>query len=290
MRYFDPQVKSARYRYSFSGSDAKVFAYFAGYPDSFVELDSMHTMSFSIHEAKGQARALGFRGVKGLARGVRTIAGSMIFTVIEDHPLRPLLDKYAEIYKTTNASPASWSVDVNRVGVGRLVNKFEFSNRFGTLLPPFNIMLQFVSEGARFLQEDPITGLPIRNIEDRRKSVIEGAGLLIEYIDLVDDGFVVSTNDIVTEVTYSFIAVDAKPLSRMEFFEGISNIPDLSQREHDALMQELRSIERENARLERLFYGRETGDALMDDARKALWPERDQKPDAFITDYEFPGR
>ena len=96
------------YQYSYSGADCKIFAYLPG-SAGIHHLESMNTISVSVHEAKGQARALGHRGIKGVSRGIRTIAGSMILTVIEDHPLRGLL---AEASNTQDV----WSIDVLGAG------------------------------------------------------------------------------------------------------------------------------------------------------------------------------
>jgi hypothetical protein len=45
---------------------------------------------------------------------------------------------------------------------------------------------------------------------------VSGAGLLLSEVEFLDDGLVTSTNDIVTEITLSFIACDYKPLSAFD--------------------------------------------------------------------------
>ena len=86
-------------KYSFSGADAK--SYFV-VPKSksegggkggvnFLPIEALSTISVQAYEPVGRARALGFRGIRGFAHSVREIAGTMVMTVINDHPLRPLM-------------------------------------------------------------------------------------------------------------------------------------------------------------------------------------------------------
>lgn len=218
--------RSNNYLYSFSGADADTFAWF---PDSsnVIHLEAMHTISVSVHEAKGQARALGHRGIKGLARGVRTIAGSIIMTVINDHPLRELLSSYIDTYG--GGDPLGWSLDRHLVGVGTFLDNYDYTNRMAVLLRPFNLAVQYVSEmGPMF---DPVKG-----------QIPEGAGWMLEGVEFIDEGQVTSVNDIVTEMTFSFIAHDFKPLAfhgtREAYrYVGNSRLDDAEQQMLASLME-----------------------------------------------------
>lgn len=131
-------------RYSYSGADCKVFAYRNNVEPIFLE--SVQTISFSIHEPRGRARALGFRGVKGFSRSVREIAGTMIFTVIEDHPLAKLMTKSSG----GNYTPG-WSVDGVKNGIGNFYGNQDYKknvslNRVSTAIPSFNLMLTYATE------------------------------------------------------------------------------------------------------------------------------------------------
>lgn len=186
------------YRYSYSGADAETFVWFDAAPDLLLPLESVHTVSVSVHEAKGQARALGHRGIRGMARGVRTIAGSIILTVINDHPLRPLLNQYYKIWGTND--PLGWSMDRHLVGAGSFLNNYDYTNRLAVLVRPFNLAMQYVSE----------TGPAYDESKGERP---EGAGWMLRGVEFIDEGQVTSVNDIVTEMTFSFIACDFKPFS-----------------------------------------------------------------------------
>ena len=222
-------AQSRDFKYSYSGADITAFVYFPDYPVGITPLSSVHTISVSVHEAKGQARALGFRGIKGLARGVRTIAGSMILTVINNHPLKELHDQYNSFY-TKKEPSLGWSVDRNLTGVGTLLNNYDYSNRLATLLPPFNMALQFVSEstsGASFFEKDP-----------QGRAQISGAGCLIANMEFLDEGQVSSVSDTVTEMSFSFIATDFKPISEFshtveEFTSMFGIASQIDQRQSD---------------------------------------------------------
>ena len=187
--------KVSGYQYSYSGADCKIFAYLEGNSENIHQIQSMNTISVSVHESKGQARALGYRGIKGVSRGLRTIAGSMILTVIEDHPLRELLVEAANTQDV-------WSVDRNDKGVGSYNDKVAFTNRIETLLPRFNILATYVSEmGGNSHESLPVaTDIPL-------------AGWELKGVHITDVGLVTSVHDIVSEMTISFMAEDFYPFS-----------------------------------------------------------------------------
>ena len=187
--------KVSGYQYSYSGADCKIFAYLEGNSDKIHQIQSMNTISVSVHESKGQARALGYRGIKGESRGLRTIAGPMILTVIEDHPLRELLVEAANTQDV-------WSVDRNDKGVGSYNDKVAFTNRIETLLPRFNILATYVSEmGGNSHESLPVaTDIPL-------------AGWELKGVHITDVGLVTSVHDIVSEMTISFMAEDFYPFS-----------------------------------------------------------------------------
>ena len=210
-------------KYSYSGADCKAVAYFedsVGYGKghmeegtSIVPLDSLATISYSIYEAKSPVRRLGERGVSGYTRGIRTIAGSMVFLVIEDHPLSRLV----ELGKKSN----NWSRDLNTKG--HSFRDYEKGKKrfISTLLPPFNIGLFYKTEVAfryseserKMVSRDD--KLPLK--PGYVRSFTEGAHLVISGIDIISEGMVTSVNDMVTEVTMQFVAQDAFNVEKADF-------------------------------------------------------------------------
>lgn len=195
------------YRYAYSGSDARAYCYFEGRGDRVSLLESLHTISWSVHEAKGPARSLGYRSVKGFASGIRTVAGSLITTVIEDHPLAPLMELAEELRWDPNLLWPGWSVDRYLTGVGSGIDGTSFRRRLAPTLPPFNILIQYVAEGSQWRQD--------KNSEFDLH--IPGAAVLLKGVELVDEGMVTSTSDAASEMTYSFMALDCKTISMQEF-------------------------------------------------------------------------
>ncbi|MBM07996.1 MAG: hypothetical protein CMF69_00230 [Magnetovibrio sp.] len=115
----------------------------------YAELTSIQTVSISINDAKAPVRSLGFRDIKGMTRSQRTIAGTMIFIVVDDHPLAELmaLDPQQVIAGFKDVRKLKWHVDQQR---GRGKNDQYRSGRshvrVATDLAPFNVMMEYASE------------------------------------------------------------------------------------------------------------------------------------------------
>lgn len=204
-------------RFSFSGVDARVYAYFPfAQSTTMVPLESAHTLSVSVHESKGPVRALGHRGVKGFAKGIRTIGGSMLMTVVNDHPLRQLMQEAAK-HDRSGFGMGGWSTDYadNGVGRGNAYDPFDYNNRIATLLPPFNLLVTYVTEGGSYTfgphgNEDGTVDM------DNWSMRFEGGSWLVKGVEIIDTGMVTSVHDILTEVTLSFQAEDFMPLTKSE--------------------------------------------------------------------------
>lgn len=185
------------YTYSYSGADCKAYAYFPDYAFDekgfAIQLKSLATISVSVYEAKAPVRRLGHRGVSGFTKGIRTIAGSMVFLVIEDHP-------FYELFNKTNFKN-SYSLDDNEK-VKRSITRIN-KNKLSTMLEPFNILLFFQTEvGER---------------ERKEKSVIfnsNRASMLLENVEIISEGIVTSVNDMVTEIQMQFIAKDFSAIEK----------------------------------------------------------------------------
>lgn len=82
---------------SFSGADIRAIVHVAplkgenGNIKTTKELAQLQTLSVSVFRDKQQVRALGTVADKGVTRGPRTIAGSMIFTMFDESVLADLL-------------------------------------------------------------------------------------------------------------------------------------------------------------------------------------------------------
>lgn len=233
------KLTAGQYRYSFSGADARAYAYYEGFENNLCILESLQTVSISIHEAKGQARSLGYRNVKGFSRGIRTNAGSMIMTVIEDHPLRGLVSTVSPYLAIESSVWGGWSFDRGLDGTGSALDGFDFNNRIAPLLPPFNILLTYVSEGAQFAITPLVTedirfgvqnitspaltnpsGASVEQNLGGTTTAVDGAGVLLQGVEIIDSSMVTSVNDIVSEMSFSFFCRDVKPLAKLLFTQN----------------------------------------------------------------------
>lgn len=59
-----------------------------------IVLGELQTISYSVYRPTSPVFALGQRNAKGVVRGARTIAGSLIFTVFDRHVLRSAINDY----------------------------------------------------------------------------------------------------------------------------------------------------------------------------------------------------
>ena len=191
-------------RYSYSGSDCKAYICPHGQFDMLTPLESLNTISFSVHEQKGVARALGYKSAKGFARGVRTIAGSLIITVIEDNPFAAFYRAWGESLK-----PMGWSADREHTGIGSYQQgnlQQQYLNMLPTLLPPMDILLIFSSESESQIRVSS-DGTSVKKVAILTDSLIEG-------LEFVDYGQVTSIHDTVTEINLSWMARNVMPLTR----------------------------------------------------------------------------
>ena len=214
-------------RYSYSGSDAKVYAYY-NRTGKRAHLESMHTISWSVFEAKGRVRSLGFKSIRGFTRAVREISGTLIMTIIEDHPLAPLMvinpNQKSNLYG--GGAATSWSLDAAETMKGSanyespLGGKSPSYVRVPTTLPPFNIMVLYNTEAP-----DSITNT-LQNIARDPKSkeavfssmrTAHDSTACVEIVDIeiMGQGMVSSVNDMVTEVQYQFCARDIREFNKI---------------------------------------------------------------------------
>tara|TARA_Y100000310_G_C20688023_1_gene820336 strand:+ start:605 stop:1759 length:1155 start_codon:yes stop_codon:yes gene_type:complete len=226
-------------------------------------LESIHTVSISVHEPKGPARALGYRGIKGFASSVRTIAGSMIFTVVEGHPLEALM------LRDVTGSKIPWSYDYAKgaLGVGAIAGSAAYAAedrtdiKLATLLSPFDMMMIYTSEiprtvtsegyttitgaeissqtvgtesifGAQTLTKDVLTAN--RDIGKNLLGTTNSAALMLKGVRFMTEGIVTSVNDMVTEIVYQFVAEDMVELSQHHF--GTKPLQQLTSTEQGIVM------------------------------------------------------
>lgn len=194
----------SNYKYSFSGSDMRAMAWLSIYDKEknlivtpAIELETLGTLSISIHESKSEVRSLGKRNVSGHTSSIRKIAGSLIFNIVNYHPLKLLLTEYQKIY--SKVGPWGWSRDF---GTAFPTSSNPQKLTLPTALPPFNILLFGVTE-----LNDQFDGSS-NILSTSGKGITSYVKLTISGIELIDDNTTFSVNNILTENTFTFVAKD----------------------------------------------------------------------------------
>lgn len=152
-----------------------------------VQIGTLQTVSYSIHRETRPHYALGRTNPKGWARGPRTIAGTLIWTVFDRHIIKLL-------------APAITPTDES-LQTGNLHSAVEEMTRFGLSdeMPPFDITISFQNELG------------------------QEALMAIYGIILVDEGQVMSIEDMITEQTMTYQALDIELMRPVN--EGMNRLP-----------------------------------------------------------------
>lgn len=155
------------YNYSFSGTDVKAVA---ETESSVFALKSLATISFQVNEQKSPVRRLGRQHVTGFTRSIKTVAGTMVFVILNDHPLKGLIANGNIFLSSRHVLD-----DTNK--------KYQSTN-----ILPFNLKLIYQTEHA----------------------TNNTAEINIYGIEIISQSIVTSSNDMVTEMVIQFLARDYK--------------------------------------------------------------------------------
>lgn len=159
---------------SFSGTDMVATCNILG---ETIVLGTLQTISYSLHMDRRPIRSIGNINAKDYTQGPRTIAGSLVFAVFDKH----ILYHMAEVFNQGNGTYKNNAYTA-------LYEKYKsFTKNRHILsdeLPPFDITITFANEYGN------------------------KAKLAIYGVQLVNEGQVMSINDIYTENTYQFTALD----------------------------------------------------------------------------------
>lgn len=171
-----PAIKTKELR-SFSGADITCVVHVLGNEgkEPFV-IANAQTLSYSIHREKVPVRALGHTYPMGWCRGGRTIAGSIIFTMLDREILWDLVQAYAV--------DVEWDDEDHRHSA--------YSPMLDQL-PPFDISITFSNEYG------------------------DMAVMAIYGVELVDEGTVLSIDDLIVEKTCSWVARDIDMLRPYDY-------------------------------------------------------------------------
>lgn len=168
-----------------------------------VVLGELMAISYSVNRQKYPVRVLGSAPILAYTKGPRTVAGTMVFSVFDEHALRELMDLNAVDFDAVGIGPQlhglglSGAADVGNVAEGEaltggLDKPTNQQYRIHTVddIPPFDIVVTFANEYG------------------------STSTLKIIGAEFVDDGAVMSIQDLITQNTISYVARDIVLLTR----------------------------------------------------------------------------
>ena len=153
----------------------------------YIYLGSAISVSYSVYRAKTPVYKLGDVTPSGFAIGKKTVAGSIVKAVMEEDEINIYLSKEAKtgVLNTKNIIPLTSKTFAK-----------EYSNVMKDDLLDFNIILLFSSEYSDAFSVETIYGA-----------------------NIINNGQVMSSMDLFTETTMSFVAKDVKQMSDIESYE-----------------------------------------------------------------------
>lgn len=161
------------YEYSFTGSDYRITYVSHAQQGLKRVLDSLQTITFSTHSEIYPARRLGEKGAHGHARGVRTVAGTLIFLFRGNDPFLQEIAVSKEIIRANGA--------------------YETRRCHIEMIPEFDLVIEAIAEVPLI---NPQTGEVLR----------QDTKMFVGGITLAESGGTISTHDVYTEIQYTYMA------------------------------------------------------------------------------------
>ncbi len=241
----------APYLYSFSGSDTLIKVCFEQSPENEVKLNSVNTLSISVHEQKSPVRRLGHSGVVGFTSSARVIGGSMILTAVNGHPLQELIsaDLALSIDKKNanqeTSEPAQQKTQKSVLKTRKSKNSKDFYLPYSAEeIDRANYLGDNTSFG--FFPDRPNKGMPLCTVlppmqlrilfvSEYNSTYVPGYGeIILNNVSFISENIVMSVNNMATEFVLQFVASDMKEFNFTEaandFTEEKKNSPLVAQR------------------------------------------------------------
>jgi hypothetical protein len=180
---------------SFAGTDIVVSVTMPPeYGGNSYVLGELQTISYSIHREVSPVRALGHVNPLGFTAGPRTIAGSLIFTVFDRSVVTALKDLILGVNKILTENNTYKQKKWKREGLldKTRASSLEKNAILMDELPPFDIIITMANEYG------------------------QASYLIIQGLVIVDEGQVMSIEDVIVENTYSYMARNITPLMPYE--------------------------------------------------------------------------
>lgn len=141
-------------------------------------IGELQTLSYSIHTEDKPVRSFSRKNIKAFTSGPRTIAGSLVFSVFNRHVFRNICEELVKKYTMSGLTGKKQSIVTQRI--------------LSDELPPFNITITFANEYGQM------------------------SSLTIYNVHIQDEGQVMSIDDIMTENTMSYFALDISLMEKID--------------------------------------------------------------------------
>ncbi len=232
------QKKVNPYLYSFSGSDTLVSICFEASPENEVKLESVNTISISIHEQKTPVRRLGHAAPVGFTSSMRVIGGSIILTAVNGHPLQALVSADLESVATTptpaeqttqaNTETTTETTTANTTRGGSVLKQRKTKQKYETdFYLPFNVdeidranylgtntslgYFRNTNKGMPLCTVLPPMRIRLLFVSEYSNDIVPGYGeIILNNVNFISENIVMSVNNMVTEFVLQFVASDAK--------------------------------------------------------------------------------
>lgn len=188
------------YYKTFTGTDSLAFMIFPGCKP--ILLGSLTTLSYSIYREKRPVPLVGKINVGGFTRGMRSIAGTMIFTLINQHFVNDLIDQIPYLKKHGKVK----------------CDELPFFDIMVVSANEYGSASQMMIYGAEFIEEGQVLSIQDLFIENATSFVARDLDEFRMIHTLVESSG--NNNDIVGTIT-------ATDFSRREIEKVINNTADL---------------------------------------------------------------
>ena len=169
------------------------------------KLGAIQTITYSIYDEKTPVRSCGFKNPLGVARGNRTIAGSIIFSQLYNH----VFEDSGETRRSRVINDSTGILTYSSGSISYILPEKDDSRQYYEQIVNRKHQYDFTWDSKTFQQKMNISEVPpfdiillyVNEMGNIAKQAIYG-------VEIVHESGVLSIDDIYTEVTYQYIARD----------------------------------------------------------------------------------
>lgn len=185
-----------------------------------VVADSIQTISYQIHTRKSAVGALGHKYAKGYTAGQRVVAGSIIATVIDEHPFVKLIDQVNSMFNWEGKFEPQRLAEAKKIGISTQQQIQDYgASKKDNQLKNFSFNQELIPSST-LIDQLPALNCSIIGVNENGNAV----HLMLMGMEFINDGGVISVQDILTENTCTYVARDID-IMRSLGTRGILKIP-----------------------------------------------------------------